>query len=48
MQLVVDELDGEHQHDTTNETDDHGSDRLYDVATCCDAHKTSQDAVEGE
>ena len=48
VKLVVDELNGEHQHDTTNETNDNSTNRRNEVATSGDTHETCQDTVEGE
>ena len=48
VQLVVDELDGEDEYGTADETDDDSSNGRYEVATCRDTHETCQDAVEGQ
>ena len=46
VQFVVDELDGENQHRSADESDDDGSDGRHEVATCRDAYESCQDAVE--
>ena len=48
MQLVVDELDGIDQYDTTDKTNDDGSNRRYEVTASRDAYQSCQHTVQGQ
>ena len=46
MQFVVDELNGIDENDTTDETNDDGTDGRYEITTGGDTHKTCQYTVQ--
>ena len=46
VQFVIDKLNGIDEYDTTDESDDDGSPRRYEVTTSRDTHETCQHTVE--
>ena len=46
VQFVVDKLDRIDQHQSTDESDDDGSERRHQVAACRDAHQSGQHTIQ--
>ena len=46
VQLMIDKLDGIDQHQSTDESDDDGSERRHQVAACRDSHQSGQHTVQ--
>ena len=48
MQLAVDELNGENQHDAANQADNDRAEWGNEIAACRDTDQSREDAVEGQ
>ena len=48
MQLAVNELDGEDQHDAADQADDDRAERRDEIAASRNADETGEDSVEGQ